>query len=251
MRQSLAFDREAMRYDQSRGGELRGALFASALEPHLPRAGRLLDAGVGTGVVAQALAAPGRRVVGIDLSLPMLRIAAGRVPATLACADASRLPFAPESFEGAYSVWLLHLVADVGAVLAEVARVLTSGATYVVIAATPRGYEDPVSRAVWGLHAELGEERARAAGLENLRTLAPAVGFASVAEAGRVWVSYPELPADAAEKLVGRDYSWTWHLSDEEMESRVAPVAESLRALPPEPVEVRQYYDIFTLSRRG
>ncbi|MFJ3231784.1 methyltransferase domain-containing protein [Streptomyces sp. NPDC086787] len=133
----LDYDREADAYDATRGGEPRAEAAAHAVLGLLPDTGRrLLDIACGTGSVTRRLAAarPGTRVTGVDLSPGMARMAAARLPGAVLLADSRRLPFADGTFDAVTSVWLLHLLdrpADVGAVLAEVARVLRPGGVYV------------------------------------------------------------------------------------------------------------------------
>jgi SAM-dependent methyltransferase len=93
---------------------------------------RALDLPCGTGRLEPTLAAAGYRVVGVDVSLPMMRAgrAAGRQRAALIAASAFRLPFAPGAFAAALSArFLFHLDdrAQRVAVLAELRRV-TAGA---------------------------------------------------------------------------------------------------------------------------
>jgi ubiquinone/menaquinone biosynthesis C-methylase UbiE len=97
---SVAFDRAAGYYDESRGLDPAvEELVANRVEEAAGRAGRLLEVGVGTGRIALPLHRRGRRVVGVDLSLPMLEryrakaAAAGLPPPPLLRADATRLPF--------------------------------------------------------------------------------------------------------------------------------------------------------------
>src|SRR5208337_3698299 len=72
-----------------------------------------------------------RRVTGADLSIEMLRSARCRVggKCRLLCADVSRLPFKPESFDFIFASHVLQFVADVDldGVVAEFARCLPPG----------------------------------------------------------------------------------------------------------------------------
>ena len=70
---SVAFDRAAGYYDESRGlcPEVQ-ELVADRIEEAAGPGARLLEVGVGTGRIALPLHRRGRRVVGVDLSLPML-----------------------------------------------------------------------------------------------------------------------------------------------------------------------------------
>ncbi|MFF8971094.1 class I SAM-dependent methyltransferase [Streptomyces sp. NPDC014995] len=133
----LDYDKEAERYDASRGGEPRAAAAAEAVLGLLPgRARSLLDVACGTGIVTRRLAAgrDGLRVTGVDLASAMVRQAALRLPGAIVRADSRRLPFPAGRFDAVSSVWLLHLAdsdADVRAIVAECARVLRPGGVYV------------------------------------------------------------------------------------------------------------------------
>lgn len=92
--------------------------------------GAVLDLPVGTGRMARRLAAAGYRVVGADVSAPMLQLARelakeSREPAGLLRGDAESLPFADETFDAAVCFRLLpHLPAEARAkILREMARV--------------------------------------------------------------------------------------------------------------------------------
>ncbi|MFI9405371.1 class I SAM-dependent methyltransferase [Nocardia sp. NPDC052316] len=80
----LDYDDEATHYDRTRGGVPRAVAAAAALSSMLPPRSLVLDLAIGTGIVATELAAFGHRVVGIDLSDRMLRLAAHRLPGRVA-----------------------------------------------------------------------------------------------------------------------------------------------------------------------
>ncbi|MFE1070450.1 class I SAM-dependent methyltransferase [Streptomyces sp. NPDC058783] len=133
----LDYDKEAERYDESRGGEPRAAAAARAVLSLVPRqARRLLDVGCGTGIVTRRIAAgrDGLRVTGVDLVPAMVRRADARLPGAVALADSRRLPFAGGEFDAVTSVWLLHLAGgalNARAIVGECARVLRPGGVYV------------------------------------------------------------------------------------------------------------------------
>jgi ubiquinone/menaquinone biosynthesis C-methylase UbiE len=94
----------------------------------LPGTGTLLDIGCGAGRAVLALSRDGRRVVGIDLSLPML--SAGRAlsaQANLGGANVLALPFADGTFKGLFMFFgaLQHLPGRENRrrALAEMARI--------------------------------------------------------------------------------------------------------------------------------
>ncbi|MFD7713202.1 class I SAM-dependent methyltransferase [Streptomyces sp. NPDC059786] len=122
------YDGEAPSYDATRGGEPRARAAADALERLLPQGPcTLLDIACGTGIVTRELLRPERTVLGVDRSPGMLALAAQRVPGGTACGDATQLPVASGSVDAVVMVWLLHLLPDPAAVLAEAARVLRPG----------------------------------------------------------------------------------------------------------------------------
>ncbi|MFL5766387.1 MAG: ubiquinone/menaquinone biosynthesis methyltransferase [Actinomycetota bacterium] len=84
----------------------------------------VLDLGAGTGKLSAQLSG-GVRVVGVDLSLPMLAVARERCSALHAVqGSASRLPFLDASFDGAMSAFVLRNLADLQPSFAELARVV-------------------------------------------------------------------------------------------------------------------------------
>ncbi|HET9290743.1 MAG TPA: methyltransferase domain-containing protein, partial [Actinomycetes bacterium] len=70
---SVAFDRAAGFYDESRGLDPAvEEVVADRVEEAVGPEGRLLEIGVGTGRIALPLHRRGRQVIGLDLSVPML-----------------------------------------------------------------------------------------------------------------------------------------------------------------------------------
>ena len=106
---------------------------AEVLRPWLPQEGSSCEIGVGTALVAKAVAAGGTNVVGIDISSAMLAVAAQRFRGPLVRADATALPFADGSLAAVCAVWVFHLVDDPSAVLASCRRVLQPGGRVLAI----------------------------------------------------------------------------------------------------------------------
>jgi ubiquinone/menaquinone biosynthesis C-methylase UbiE len=229
---SLPFDRIAESYDETRGGEDRGRRFAAELARFLDPTLPVLEVGVGTGVVAFGLTELGFDVVGVDLSLPMLQAAGRRVgPRILQC-DARSLPFADASFGQAYSVWVLHVVGDVAAVLREVGRVLRPGGRYVVVPAVGDNPSDPIGAAIRAMQRKLDPEGIRKDNEERLRALGPEAGLRVVARHAWSVHDYPESPAEALRKIETRSLSMLWDTTDEQWERFVVPTIAALRSLP-------------------
>jgi demethylmenaquinone methyltransferase/2-methoxy-6-polyprenyl-1,4-benzoquinol methylase len=146
----------------------------------LPAGSRVLDLCSGTGDQAQALRRRGYRVAAADFCLPMLALsrrkfarAGGPAPRPLQ-ADALRLPFPDGSLDGATVSFGLRNVADLGAALAELARVLRPGGELGVLE-----FSVPVRRSVRALY------------LFYFRRLLPAVG-AAVSGDGNAYRYLPE-----------------------------------------------------------
>jgi ubiquinone/menaquinone biosynthesis C-methylase UbiE len=101
-----------------------------------PGTGRCLDLGCGSGHNLGILSSTGRTMVGLDLSADQLRYARDH-SRWVVQGDAARLPFADASFPAVAALWISTDVDDFTAVLAEVARVLTSGGVLVFYGAHP------------------------------------------------------------------------------------------------------------------
>jgi ubiquinone/menaquinone biosynthesis C-methylase UbiE len=135
------------------------------------RAPRILDVGTGTGTLGLAALErwPGARVSGIDASSEMAAFAdreadrrlgparRGRFATHVALAD--RLPFPAGRFDLAVSSFVLQLVPDRAAALAEARRVLRPGATLGYVTwLRNRGEQDPPDRVFDEVLDELGFE---------------------------------------------------------------------------------------------
>lgn len=98
---------------------------------------RVLDVGCGDGTYSIAAAERGAIVTGIDTSVEMLEAARRRadeesVNVELLVGDATKLPFADESFETVLAVTVLCFIADAQPAVREMARVLVPGGRLVL-----------------------------------------------------------------------------------------------------------------------
>ena len=99
----------------------------------------VIDIGCGSGWAARLMAekAPDGRVVGIDVSDEMIRVArdgSASVPNfEFQVASAEKLPFATAEFTHAFSMESLYYYADIPAALLEIRRVLGGGGRFVTV----------------------------------------------------------------------------------------------------------------------
>jgi demethylmenaquinone methyltransferase / 2-methoxy-6-polyprenyl-1,4-benzoquinol methylase len=121
------------------------------LVSRLPRGGHVLDVATGTGLVAAELLRRGFGVTGVDQSPEMLAVAHRRFggQVELIQASAAALPLASESFDHLTFTYLLRYVAEPGATLAELARVVRPGG---VVAALEFGVPEGPPRPLWDLY---------------------------------------------------------------------------------------------------
>ncbi len=166
---------------------------------------RVLDLGTGAGLLAiEAVRRwPTVMVTGIDASTGMLGVAEreskdrlqpeDRARLELVAADAGRLPFAEATFDLVVSSFVLQLVSDLPAVLAEVVRVLRPGGRFASVTwlaadeavpfAPDEAFEDALDDVEYDDESEAEEERSgdfasadeaatalRQAGLTDVRT---------------------------------------------------------------------------------
>jgi SAM-dependent methyltransferase len=217
--ESIRFDAAADHYDKTRAvSDETMDRTITLLSSELRDRGRALEVGVGTGLLALRLHEAGIPVSGLDLSAPMLaklvQKAGGASPFPLVRGDATTMPFADRAFGAVYLRWVLHLIPDWRAALAEMARVVRPGGVLVVslgafdeVGKTVRARfseitgvsTDPVGL-MWGDHDALDAEL-EGLGL-RLRVL-PAIPEEEEEPLGSF--------LDAIEE--GR-WSWTWHIPE-------------------------------------
>jgi ubiquinone/menaquinone biosynthesis C-methylase UbiE len=229
-RASISFDRIADQFDDSRGGTIRGERIAADLMSWLAP-GRVLEVGVGTGIVASALRSRGLPVYGVDLSMQMLLRAQDRLGSTVVRADALALPVASGSMDNVLFVAALHAIGDVSAAVAEATRVLRPGGRLLAVHGMPLrdSPADEVVRAVaplTGLRDFRPDTEAALDEAAAAASLTP-VGTASVASA--TMAHSPNAVADGIEQ---RLWSYLWTVDQSTWDTVVAPVVAALRALP-------------------
>lgn len=95
----------------------------------------ILDAGCGTGVFTLDILSVGARIMGLDISFPMLRCArekAGRYAFFPVVGNIATLPFREGSFDKVVSITAIEFVSDARNAVAELFRVAKKGGVIVV-----------------------------------------------------------------------------------------------------------------------
>jgi SAM-dependent methyltransferase len=151
----------------------------------------------------------------------------------------------------AYSVWVLHVVADPALVMHEVRRILRPGGRYLVMDGAPN--DDPDDPYVVAMHEiEAGLGIGRRAGRAHL--------YAEIANDSGLRVvdivrtgPYPFTTSlrESAERLASRMNSWAWDVPDDVWERVVVPVTDRLASLPgaEEQATHHDYQEILVLER--
>jgi SAM-dependent methyltransferase len=220
MADSVRFDRAADVYDRTRAISADAmARTTELLASEFEGRGRVLEVGVGTGLLALPLHEARVAVAGLDLTEAMVaklvEKAGGAPPFPLVLGDATRMPIADDAFGGAYMRWVLHLIPDWRGVLTEIVRVVERGGLLLVCLGA---YDEPSTEIrrrfteltgvdtdppglIWGQH-DLLDEHMNTLGA-RLRLLPP-IQHAEQGTLGEF--------LDAIEE--GR-WSWTWNVPDE------------------------------------
>ena len=129
----------------------------------------VLDVGTGTGVFAEAFAAAGFAVTGIDVNADLLDVARQSVPtAQFKQAPVEKIPFADRSFDLAFLGHVLHEADDPLAALKEAHRVAHSR---VAILEWPYRQEEKGPPLEHRLRPEIVVDLAAQAGFQNVETI--------------------------------------------------------------------------------
>ncbi|WP_431954255.1 class I SAM-dependent methyltransferase [Actinacidiphila sp. bgisy167] len=223
----LDYEEQAAIYDATRGGVPRAEAAATAVLELIPRtAGTVLDIGCGTGLVtARYTGRAGLRVLGVDAALAMARLAADRVGPGIVQGDVRRLPFATASLDAVTAVWVLHLLPDAPAVIAECARVLRPGGVFVTTVDKDAGHD--VGSDVDALLAPFRTREAHDAEGRVLRQAA-SHGLRPAAEARFAGHGQGRTPRDLAARIAAGGFASALALQDGDVET----LAGRLTALP-------------------
>lgn len=163
------WDRVRRQYEHP---DLQAMMVAALVPPGL----QVVDVGTGTGALLPLLAQTAARVAACDQSWTLLGDAqrrcrdAGCRNVWFQQADVQELPFAAGIFDAAYASMVLHHVADPGAVLRELARIVKPGGRVVVMEFTSHNLDWMREQLA---HRWLGFERSQLAAWLEAAGLSP------------------------------------------------------------------------------
>jgi SAM-dependent methyltransferase len=224
---SVNFDRAAAFYDATRDlGDEATTWALGVVRDAVAGRGRVLEIGVGTGIVALPLVEAGVDLVGIDLSAAMMskliEKADGHAPLPLLRADATRMPFRDGSFGAAYARHVLHLIPDWHVAVTELCRVVGEGVVLIEVGGGGGAWIE-----LWQeIRSAVGPE-ADHVGLDLPRDGEMALDEAFVAAGATIGAvhefSYPEdhTVGSMLEEVARRSPSWTWRVSDDQIERTI------------------------------
>ncbi|MHB8296363.1 MAG: class I SAM-dependent methyltransferase [Acidimicrobiales bacterium] len=199
-------------------------------------ASRVLDVGCGNGHYLTAMSSLGAQAAGCDLSVGMLRAAAG---AALVAADAVRLPFPGATFDVVLAPHMLYHVPDRHAAAHELRRVLRHGGTFVAVAngaghlASLRAVVEAAARPYvpgWTWTDRLGEAFSLENGASQLLVAFQDVRCARPEHPGRAMVTDPDVIAGYVASLgdlYGHALPVSWDKVVEGVRRRASEVTES------------------------
>jgi ubiquinone/menaquinone biosynthesis C-methylase UbiE len=241
MSNSIAFDRAAEYYDQTRAVppevEAQGvAAIASAFG--LEAGVRVLEAGVGTGRWAIPLSKQGYRLHGCDLAMPMMRQLvnkqqASESPVMLTQADITRLPYKAGSFAGVLVVHVFHLVPQYRRAIAEVRRVVQRGGVVLAVGDGVVRKDDfrmAVSHRLGEFMAEYGYQHEDVFDSWDDVLIAMREGASQLDNyTAFTWQSDTTAHAEY-ESIVEKRWSWLWHLPEAAFQAALPRLREWLEA---------------------
>jgi ubiquinone/menaquinone biosynthesis C-methylase UbiE len=227
MTESVNFDRASEFYDATRGFP---ASVVGQIGPFLAQCGHfsgdetVLEVGIGTGRIALPLAPHVSRIYGADISAGMLqkllqkRDGADVFPVV---SDAHDLPYPSQQFDACIVTHVFHLVADPQRVLAEIARILKPDG--LLLHTFNRYPQDEAMRAIadaWRSHSIPAQRRISWA---NVDDMFPQSGWTPIGKYTLDY-TYETCPQDFLDRVEKRQWSSTWHLSDEELAAGITAI---------------------------
>jgi SAM-dependent methyltransferase len=231
MTDSVSFDRAADLYDRTRmitpeASEAMTRLLVAELNGRTP----CLEIGVGTGLVALPLHAAGVSMVGVDLSVPMLRKlvekSGGDVPFPLVRADATAIPFRDDAFGAAMARHVLHLIPNWRGAVQNLVRIVRPGGILLLSVGVDGGPWQEISDHLEG-RVGAGAQRVglRPSDVADLDATVAAAG-GTLRELPYVWQESDLTISRYLGDVEARVHSWTWTVEDSVLSDAVADTRE-------------------------
>lgn len=144
------YDHAVEYYDETRGYR-EGVVerYGEALLEYIgaSAAARILELGIGSGLIAQPFIRAAHDYFGVDLSRGMMRLIRGKLGGEphplLAQANVRNLPFAAESFDIIHAVRVFHHLSDWRDCVNEARRLLKPGGALIIVENIPPDDADP------------------------------------------------------------------------------------------------------------
>jgi ubiquinone/menaquinone biosynthesis C-methylase UbiE len=248
-RRSTDFGWLATEYAQTRGGRRRIQQTVTLLTEHLDTSGIVLDIGTGPGEIAASLACESRKLIALDLSDLMTKVASKIIFGSVIRADAQILPLANGSVDAVLMIWVVNHVANPTAAVRDVYRVLRPGGRLLYLSGIPTHPD-------WDILGKMIERldslRQTAVRLErNFRGLAESIGFKVLHEQSHV-ICFRQRPYGLAKRIEARSYGHLRYLDARTWQRNVAPTIDALKRMPnPDEYCERQNEHTFIVFEKG
>ena len=255
-RDSVAFDRAADYYDETRGfppGHEAAVARLFVQAGGLTSRSRVLEIGVGTGRIALPLARHVASITGVDLARPMmarLRAKQRGEPVRLVQGDVTELPLPARAFDAVLAVHVFHLVAGWEQALAEVARVLRPGAV-LLSGWNDNDRRDEARDILWETwQAATGADSVPNVGVgrAQYRTFLTDAGWQRAGDMLTHPYTVTRTAEDFLRQLERRIWSNTWRLSVEALARGAGAVREAIREHRIDPTAPQTYARTFNVE---
>lgn len=240
---SVAFDRAADYYDETRGfpaGVEKQAAALIAEVGNFDTRTRLLEIGIGTGRIALPLAPHVKAIYGIDLARPMMAKLRSKQTSQevihLVEGSADHLPYPSGVFQGAVAVHVLHLIPTWRQVLEALARVLGKHGVFV------HGWGDHQPDDLWTIwNREFSSQQVKGISKAQYDAFLQEAGWQKVGERKTIAYQRMLVPSSLIQRIQNRISSSMWEMTDEQIAEGVKHMQKLIQerySNPEAPVEI-------------